>query len=77
MSSGGASESLDEIDGVFKLALRLPGLTVDSSEFSLLVFGPSRVVVDSLGVGGMGESGRGRSSRENIDKSSPFHWSPR
>ncbi len=80
VSSGGASESFDEIDGVFSLALMLPGFTVDSSENSFLVFGPAfgtRLVEEPFtGEGGIGESGKGRSSRENIDKSSPFHWSP-
>jgi hypothetical protein len=41
----------DDIEGVLSLAFKLPGLTVDSSENSLLVLLPSfgsRVSVDSL-----------------------------
>ena len=74
--NSGASVSLDDIEGVFKEAFRFPGFTVDSSEFSLLVLGPalSSVTVEPLvGVGGIGESGKGRSSREKMDRSSPFH----
>ena len=81
ISSGGASVSFDEIEGVFNLSFRFPGFTVESSEKSLFVLGPafwSKVVVDSLvGVGGIGERGNGRSSKEKIDRSSPFHWSPK
>lgn len=69
---------VDEIEGVLSLAFKLPGLTVDSSEFSFLVAAPaafsSKEVVDSfLGVDGLDSRGSGRSSWEKIDKSSPFH----
>jgi hypothetical protein len=73
---------VDEIEGVLSLAFKLPGLTVDSSESSFLVvaaaaaFSTNEVVDSFLGVGGVASRGSGRSSREKIDKSSPFHWSP-
>lgn len=71
------SVNLDEIEGVFNLAFRFPGLTVTSSEWSFLVFVPcflSKEAVEALdGVGGIGDSGRGRSSKEKIERSSPFH----
>lgn len=79
VSSGGLSVTSDEIEGVFNLDFKLPGLIVDPSEISFFVLDPaSKVVVDAfIGVGGTAESGSGRSSREKIDKSSPFHWSPK
>jgi hypothetical protein len=81
VSSGGPSVALEEIDGVFSLTFRLPGFTLETSEFSFLVFGPAfktnDVVELLVGEGGIGESGRGRSSSEKMDKSSPFHWSPK
>jgi hypothetical protein len=61
--------------------LRFKGVTIVSPESSFLVLGPavlSSVVVDSLaGLRGKGESGSGRSSKEKIERSSPFHWSPK
>lgn len=77
MSSGGASEGFEEMDGVLSLSFMLPGLTVDSSEKSRFVLGPAlgtRLAVESVGGElGMGESGRGWSSREKMERSSPFH----
>lgn len=77
MSSGGLSVCLDVIEGVFKAAFKLPGFTVDSSEFCFLVFGPAfwstSDEVDSLGMEGLGSSGSGKSSKEKIERSSPFH----
>jgi hypothetical protein len=81
VSSGGASDAFEDMEGVLSLFLMFPGLTVDSFENSFFVLGPAfdpRLEDESfVGDGGRGESGRGRSSNENIDKSSPFHWSPR
>lgn len=87
VSSGGASVRREEMEGVFNFAFRFPGLTVDSSENSFLVLGPdfgSRKESDDneadeslRGVGGIGERGKGRSSSEKIERSSPFHWSPK
>lgn len=81
MSSGGDSETFEEIEGVFSWDLMFPGLTVDSFENSLFVLGPAfdaRLAEELFaGEGGRGDSGSGLSSNENIDKSSPFHWSPR
>lgn len=80
MSSGGLSVCFDEIEGVLSVAFKLPGFTVDSSEFCFLVFGPvvwsTSDELDSLGVEGLASSGKGKSSREKIERSSPFHWSP-
>lgn len=81
VSSGGASETFEEIEGVFNWALMFPGLTVDSFENSFFVLGPAfgaRLEEESFaGEGGRGERGSALSSKENMDKSSPFHWSPR
>jgi hypothetical protein len=64
-----------------RFCLKFPGFTFNSAESSLLIPGPgfcTRLEVDPFeGVGGTVESGRGRSSKEKIDRSSPFHWSPK
>lgn len=79
MSSGGASLAFasDEIEGVFNLSFRLPGFTADSSENAFFDIGPAlwtKLVVDPLeGEGGSGDRGKGWSSNEKMDKSSPFH----
>lgn len=76
VNSGGLSVCCEDIEGVFSFDFRFPGFTVDWLEKSFLVVGPalSKVVEESLvGVGGRGDNGSGRSSREKIDKSSPFH----
>lgn len=63
VSSGGTSVGLDKMEGVLSLSFMFPGLTVDSSENSLLVLGPAfgtKLVVDWFeGDRGSGERGRG------------------
>tara|TARA_R110002060_G_scaffold6876_8_gene10423 strand:- start:1621 stop:1818 length:198 start_codon:yes stop_codon:yes gene_type:complete len=65
VSSGGESDALasEEIEGVFNLSFRLPGLTADSSEKAFFDMGPAlwtRLVDDPFdGVGGIGDNGSG------------------
>lgn len=83
VSSGGdwPAENFEDIEGVLNRLLRLLGFTVASSENSFLVLGPAsatRFVEEPFGGDdgierGRGDKGRGLSSRENIDRSSPFH----
>ena len=64
------------IEGVLNFDFKLRGVIVDLSRFSRIcdtVCG-SRDAVDSLdGIDVVADGGKVRSSRENIDKSSPFH----
>lgn len=76
MSSGVLLIGSDEIDGA-RFDLRLEGVTAVSFESSFFVLGPaliSNLVVESLdNLRGKGESGSGWSSKEKIERSSPFH----
>ena len=72
---------LETMDGVLRFTFRLVGLIADPLEYPRFMLGEessARLVDDLLdGVGGRCERGRGRSSNEEMDRSSPFHWSPR
>ena len=71
-----ASVTCEEMDGVFRLACKFPGFTFKSSELSNLevnFFWASDVVDSFNREWGIGETGRGRSSSEKMDRSSPFH----
>jgi hypothetical protein len=77
VSSGGASDAFEDMEGVLSLSLIFPGFTVDSIEKSFFARGPAfkpRLEDESfVGEGGSGERGNGWSSKEKIDRSSPFH----
>jgi len=76
VSSGANSVTWEEMEGVFKLACRFPGFTPDSSELSNFdgnFLWVSDAVDSFVSECGMGETGKGRSSIEKMDKSSPFH----
>lgn len=71
---------VDDIEGVVRVRFKLLGVTEVSSSTSLLLLDVlKRLDVDWLrsGVRGTGDTGMVWSSVEYIDKSSPFHWSPR
>lgn len=74
VSSGFIPEASDDIEGFVRARFRLLGVTEISSSASVLV---EPVTVFDKPVGGRFETGRLWSSTETMDKSSPFHWSPR
>lgn len=77
VSSGGVSEILEDIDGVVNLFLMFPGLIVAWLENSFLVLGSAFDLAEEDESTdedrGTGERGNGLSSKEKIDRSSPFH----
>jgi hypothetical protein len=77
--SSGSSELFEVIEGVLNFAFRFPGFTTDLSTFSraLSPVCSSKDAEDSFdGAAAPGERGSGMSSREKIERSSPFHLSP-
>ena len=80
VSSGGFRlDRSDEIEGFVNVRFRFPGVTVVPSSTSLRgvpVPAADGDVVSGVG-GGSAVTGSVWSSTEKMDRSSPFHWSPR
>lgn len=83
--SDGVFDFCDEMEGVESLFLKVSGITGDVSVERLSEYAGeflSTETVEALGVGpgtselGSGWRGRGLSSSEKMERSSPFHRSP-